>query len=113
MQGQPGGIQLGGAVGAMPAGNGAANGGSPGAEGEAPVSFFAPAGGGSGPIVLGPDGQPLRKRRRRRRRGRGGRQREWRGQGPGGDGGDGGAPSSGDGGAASDGGSSGDGDGTP
>jgi len=57
----------------------------------APVSFFAPAG---APVVLGPDGQPLRKRRRRRRRGRGGRQREWRGPpSPGGDnGGNGGAP---------------------
>ncbi|MBS1120514.1 MAG: ATP-dependent helicase, RecQ family [Deltaproteobacteria bacterium] len=54
---------------------------------EAPVAFFSPVGGantseaagdgGQGPVALGPDGQPLRKRRRRRRRGRGGRQREW------------------------------------
>jgi ATP-dependent DNA helicase RecQ len=93
MQGQPG---------SVPGGNGASNGGS-----EPPVSFFAPAGGGggSGPIALGPDGQPLRKRRRRRRRGRGGRQREWRAQGPGGEGG--GAPPSeggGGGGSVSDGG---------
>jgi hypothetical protein len=68
VQGQPG---------FPPGGNGTTNGG-PGSD--APVSFFAPVGGGSGPIVLGPDGQPLRKRRRRRRRGRGGRQREWRSQ---------------------------------
>jgi hypothetical protein len=57
--------------------------GSPDGGGETPVSFFAPAGqGANAPVVLGPDGQPLRKRRRRRRRGRGGRQREWRGDGP-------------------------------
>ena len=87
----------------QPGGNGSAAGA------DAPVSFFAPAGGGSGPIVLGADGLPLRKRRRRRRRGRGGRQREWRTQGPGGDGGDsggGGPPPSG--GSVSD---SGDGNG--
>lgn len=66
--------------------------GSPG--GDTPVSFFAPVGGNSGPIALGPDGVPLRKRRRRRRRGRGGRQREWRAQSQGGDGG-GAPPSSG------------------
>jgi len=66
----------------QPGGNG-----SPG--NDAPVSFFAPAGGNNGPTALGPDGQPLRKRRRRRRRGRGGRQREWRTQGQGGDGGGG------------------------
>jgi ATP-dependent DNA helicase RecQ len=75
--------------------NGAPAGAADGAD-SAPVSFFAPAG---APVVLGPDGQPLRKRRRRRRRGRGGRQREWR-QGPpspGGDnGGNGGAPGGGD-----------------
>jgi ATP-dependent DNA helicase RecQ len=65
------------------------NNGSPG--GDAPVSFFAPAGGPASPVVLGPDGQPLRKRRRRRRRGRGGRQREWRTQGQGGEGGSGGS----------------------
>jgi hypothetical protein len=68
------------------------SGGNGGPGGDAPVSFFAPAGGGSGPVALGPDGQPLRKRRRRRRRGRGGRQREWRTQGQGGDGGGGGGP---------------------
>jgi hypothetical protein len=83
-----------GQSGFSPGGNGLSNGG-PG--GEAPVSFFAPVGGGSGPIMLGPDGQPLRKRRRRRRRGRGGRQREWRmqggeGGGGGGEGGGGGPP---------------------
>jgi ATP-dependent DNA helicase RecQ len=83
----------------------ASNGGPP----DAPVSFFAPAGGGApGPVALGPDGQPLRKRRRRRRRGRGGRQREWRTQGqggPGGGDGGGGAPPSGGGvGSISDGG---------
>jgi hypothetical protein len=76
--------------------------------GDAPVGFFAPAGGAPSPIALGPDGQPLRKRRRRRRRGRGGRQREWRTQGQGGDGGNGGggsAPPSGGGvGSISDGG---------
>jgi ATP-dependent DNA helicase RecQ len=83
MQGQPGFPQ---------GGNGVPHGG-PGDD--APVSFFAPAG-GSGPIVLGPDGQPLRKRRRRRRRGRGGRQREWRMQGQGGGGG--GPPPTGSGG---------------
>jgi len=73
--------------------NGAPAGSADGAD-SAPVSFFAPAG---APVVLGPDGQPLRKRRRRRRRGRGGRQREWRGAppSPGGDGGNGGAPPSG------------------
>lgn len=63
-------------------------GGAPaeGANGDgAPVSVFEVRGpgnaGGQGPL-LGPDGQPLRKRRRRRRRGRGGRQREWRGAPP-------------------------------
>ena len=77
--------------------------GSNGGPGEAPVNFFAPAVGPNGPAVLGPDGQPLRKRRRRRRRGRGGRQREWRTQGQGGDGGcNGGAPPAG--GSISDGG---------
>jgi hypothetical protein len=65
-----------------------ANNGGPG--GDAPVSFFAPAGGAPSSVALGPDGQPLRKRRRRRRRGRGGRQREWRTQGQGGEGGNGG-----------------------
>jgi ATP-dependent DNA helicase RecQ len=85
-----------------------ASNGGPGSE--APVSFFAPAGGGNGPVVLGPDGQPLRKRRRRRRRGRGGRQREWRTQGQGGDGGggSGGPPPAADGnGSISDGGEGG------
>jgi len=76
------------------------NGGPPA---EAPVSFFAPAGGNHNPVVLGPDGQPMRKRRRRRRRGRGGRQREWRAQGQGGEGGGGPPP----GGALSDGNGSG------
>lgn len=94
-----------GTPGFQPGGNGSSN-GNPG--GEAPVSFFAPVGGGNGPIVLGPDGQPLRKRRRRRRRGRGGRQREWRTQGQGGDGGgggnDGGPPPAAGGGSISDGG---------
>lgn len=73
-----------------------------------PVSFFQPSG-QQQPPVLGPDGQPIRKRRRRRRRGRGGRNRDWRmqggpnggptggGEGGGGDGG-GGAPSGGGGG---------------
>ena len=94
MQGQPG---------FAPGGNG-------GPGNEAPVSFFAPAGGTGAPVVLGPDGQPLRKRRRRRRRGRGGRQREWRTQGQGGDGGGGtgGPPPSADGnGSISDGGDAG------
>jgi hypothetical protein len=84
----------------QPSGNGV-----PG--GDAPVSFFAPAGGAPSSVALGPDGQPLRKRRRRRRRGRGGRQREWRTQGQGGDGGNNGgsAPPSGGGvGSVSDGG---------
>ena len=62
----------------------------------APVAFFEtrgePRGLAAEPPMLGPDGQPMRKRRRRRRRGRGGRQREWRGQG-GGEGGGGGPPS--------------------
>lgn len=91
--------------------------------GDAPVAVFEMRdrgpqqqgqGGGQGPM-LGPDGQPLRKRRRRRRRGRGGRQREWRMQGgegggppPGGDGGGGGgggdAGGGGGGGSISDGG---------
>jgi len=72
-------------------GNGAPQGAPPDSNG-APqeVAFFSPTGAGSGPVVLGPDGQPMRKRRRRRRRGRGGRQREWRNV-QGGDGG-GGAP---------------------
>ncbi len=75
-------------------------GGPPGGDAAPVVSFFEVRGDGSrppqqqqqgdggppGPPILGPDGQPLRKRRRRRRRGRGGRQREWRGQ-PGGEGG--------------------------
>lgn len=68
--------------GAPPGPDGAPNGGPE-------VAFFSPVTPGA-PVVLGPDGQPLRKRRRRRRRGRGGRQREWRAQG-GPDGG-GGAP---------------------
>jgi len=79
------------APGMQAGGNGAPDAGPPG--NDAPVAFFAPTGSGSGPVVLGPDGQPLRKRRRRRRRGRGGRQREWRAQGGGGDGGGGAPPS--------------------
>jgi hypothetical protein len=73
-----------------------------------PVSFFQPSGPQQGPM-LGPDGQPMRKRRRRRRRGRGGRNREWRMQ-NGGEGGGGGTPPSeggggdGGGGAITDGG---------
>ncbi|MGN6106382.1 MAG: RecQ family ATP-dependent DNA helicase [Kofleriaceae bacterium] len=72
-----------------PGGPAPANGG-PGPSNGEPVSFFQSTGGG-GPVQLGPDGQPLRKRRRRRRRGRGGRQREWRNFG---DSGGGGAPPS-------------------
>jgi len=85
--------------------------GGPNGPDEAPVAFFAPSAGGAatggqpGPVVLGLDGQPIRKRRRRRRRGRGGRQREWRGPGgegggapPGDDGGGGGADASSSGG---------------
>ena len=73
------------------------NGGAPSMNNDAPISFFAPTGGGGPapyqpprppfnpnqnpggqpqgdqPIILGPDGLPMRKRRRRRRRGRGGR----------------------------------------
>ena len=46
-----------------------------------PVSFFEPVSGqhqgaSNQAPMLGPDGQPMRKRRRRRRRGRGGRNRE-------------------------------------
>jgi hypothetical protein len=70
-----------------------------GGETNQPVAFFAPAYGvprNDEPVMLGPDGQPLRKRRRRRRRGRGGRQREWRG--PPGDGRDGGGNGNGAGG---------------
>jgi hypothetical protein len=95
MQGQPG---------FPPASNG-------GPGGDAPVSFFAPAGGNNSPPALGPDGQPLRKRRRRRRRGRGGRQREWRTQGQGGEGGGGagGPPPAGGVGSISDGGGDGSG----
>ncbi|MBL9014563.1 MAG: RecQ family zinc-binding domain-containing protein, partial [Myxococcales bacterium] len=77
----------------------------------APVSFFEVRDGNrpqpqGGPPVLGPDGQPLRKRRRRRRRGRGGRQREWRqtgGEGGGGGGGGGPPPSDAGGGPPSEG----------
>lgn len=61
-----------------------------------PVSFFQPTGQQQGPM-LGPDGQPIRKRRRRRRRGRGGRNRDWRMQGGGGEGGGGAPPSEGGG----------------
>jgi ATP-dependent DNA helicase RecQ len=85
--------------------------GAPGTP-EAPVAFFSPVGdgsapsdagdGGQGPVALGPDGQPLRKRRRRRRRGRGGRQREWRA----GAGGEAGGPPPGDGGGDGGGGDS-------
>lgn len=88
--------------------NGEAPAGAPGAptgdNGE-PVAFFQPSGGGGGQQgpMLGPDGQPLRKRRRRRRRGRGGRNREWRAQGP-----DGAAPADGDGGGDGGGGGGGD-----
>lgn len=72
------------------------NGPDAGASGNGePVSFFQPAGQQQGPM-LGPDGQPIRKRRRRRRRGRGGRNREWRTQGgPNGSGGDGGSDAGG------------------
>jgi ATP-dependent DNA helicase RecQ len=71
-----------------------------------PVRFFEPNGPQpqAGPPMLGPDGQPMRKRRRRRRRGRGGRNREWRAGGPpngnggGGDGSGGGTESGGGGG---------------
>jgi hypothetical protein len=76
--------------------------GAPGGESE-PVSFFQPAGGHQAQL-LGPDGQPTRKRRRRRRRGRGGRNREWRGQSGGGPEGGGGP----DGGGSGGGGSAGD-----
>lgn len=71
-----------------------------------PVSFFQPSGPQQGPM-LGPDGQPIRKRRRRRRRGRGGRNREWRAQGGGGPegGGSGPPPSEGAGGGGDGGGS--------
>jgi translation initiation factor IF-2 len=86
----------GGQPGFQPGGNGAPP------SSDAPVSFFAPVGGGSGPIQLGPDGLPMRKRRRRRRRGRGGRQREWRAQGGGGEGGDGGGGGPPPGGSVSD-----------
>jgi ATP-dependent DNA helicase RecQ len=70
-----------------------ANGGAPqlGPPPTEPVSFFQPTGQRQPPL-LGPDGQPLRKRRRRRRRGRGGRNREWRMQNGGGHEGGGGAP---------------------
>jgi hypothetical protein len=98
-----------------PLGNGNANGNGgnthePGAE---PVRFFEPNGPAnqSPPIMLGPDGQPMRKRRRRRRRGRGGRNREWRGPngGPGGGDGGGGSPPSDGGGGDGGGGSLSDG----
>jgi hypothetical protein len=79
--------------------------------GDAPVSVFEVRDRGQqqgyeGQPMLGPDGQPLRKRRRRRRRGRGGRQREWRaqgGEGPPPEGGEGGGGGGG-GGSVSDGG---------
>lgn len=72
-----------------------------------PVSFFQPSGPQQGPM-LGPDGQPIRKRRRRRRRGRGGRNREWRMQGgPEGGGGGGPPPSEGGGGGGEGGGGGG------
>ena len=104
---RPDGAAMPGAPGFAPGGDDSGTGG-----GEAPVGFFAPASGDAGPIALGPDGQPMRKRRRRRRRGRGGRQREWRGQASGGDGG--GAPPSeggaGGGGAVTEGGGSGGGE---
>jgi ATP-dependent DNA helicase RecQ len=83
----------------MPAQLGGPNNGAPqlgppnNGAGNEPVSFFAPTG-GQQPPMLGPDGQPIRKRRRRRRRGRGGRNREWRMQNGGGEGGGGGAPPS-------------------
>jgi hypothetical protein len=75
-------------------------GGGAGAPGAEPVSFFQPTGQQQGPM-LGPDGQPLRKRRRRRRRGRGGRNREWRGTG-GPEGGGGGGEGDGGGGGGHD-----------
>ena len=82
------------------------NGASPvnGSDNGEPVSFFQPT--GAQPVMLGPDGQPIRKRRRRRRRGRGGRNREWRAQNGGGEGGGGGGapPSEGGGGALTEGG---------
>lgn len=78
---------------APPNGNGA----SPDAPSNEPVSFFQPAGGGQQAPLLGPDGQPIRKRRRRRRRGRGGRNRDFRMQNGGGpDGGGEGAGGGGD-----------------
>ena len=92
-------------------GQGFAPGGNGAPSGDAPVSFFAPAGGTNGAPPLGPDGQPLRKRRRRRRRGRGGRQREWRAQGQGGDGGGGAGGPPPAAGSISDGGGGGDGTG--
>jgi hypothetical protein len=75
------------------AGNGAPQAGPP-PNGNEPVVFFQPASGAQQPAVLGPDGQPIRKRRRRRRRGRGGRNRDWRMQ----QGGGGAPPSEGGGG---------------
>ena len=89
--------------GAPPNGNEADNGSNE------PVSFFQPSGQQQSP-VLGPDGQPMRKRRRRRRRGRGGRNRDWRmqgGPGGGGDAGGGGGDAGGGGGAPSGGGGGG------
>ncbi len=64
--------------------------GNGGGHDDAPVSVFEVRQAGNQGPILGPDGQPLRKRRRRRRRGRGGRQREWRA--PNGGEGGGGAP---------------------
>ena len=109
------------------------NAGAPGSGpmSDAPISFFAPTGGGGPaaynpprppfnpnhnqggqpqaqgdqPIVLGPDGLPMRKRRRRRRRGRGGR-----GTGGPWQGGAEGAPANSDGGGDSGGGDDGGGD---
>ncbi len=82
---------------ALPPGNGSPLGPNGPNAGEEPVAFFTSGPSQNGPsqngpsqngpqqpVVLGPDGQPLRKRRRRRRRGRGGRQREWRPGMPGG-----------------------------
>ncbi|HEY1815040.1 MAG TPA: RecQ family ATP-dependent DNA helicase [Kofleriaceae bacterium] len=104
-------MQMGGPHVEAPNGNG--NGSHESTE---PVRFFEPNNGAPNqapPIVLGPDGQPMRKRRRRRRRGRGGRNREWRGpNGPGGGGGPGGdgpPPTSGGGDGGNGGGSFSDG----
>jgi ATP-dependent DNA helicase RecQ len=104
--GQPGAPMENGNGGPVHAGNGAGSNGNGSSDLGPPVSFFEPNNGAQ-PPVLGPDGQPMRKRRRRRRRGRGGRNREMRGPNDaGGNGGpgEGGAPPSdgGDGGGGGD-----------